>query len=181
MFKLSFKILLLSLNLFSLFFTAACSTPAMQEIDLAKLKGDERAYEGNIQVDLNGKKNPDLTCDLFLNSDINPMIRISPDGDFVFKSIKKKLAFSKIACIYQVKNEKKWIIHSLDIPRIAQTPENLRNQVFNMGSLKINWNVSDTDLNKDPNGIFNSEDPTRDIGKIEINPGDAEKPPSPQI
>lgn len=145
----------------------ACSTPIKQEINFDKLKPDERVYTGIIQVDLNGKTNPDLTCDLFLNSDIAPTIRLAADGVYQFKSIKKKLAFSKIACIHQVGNTKHWIRQSLDIERIKQPEEAKAKEVHNMGTLQLTWIVNDSEFNKDVDG-FQSEDSMRDIGKLTI-------------
>lgn len=146
----------------------ACSTPTKHNIDLAKLKPEERAYAGNIQVDLNGMKNDQLTCDLFLNSDINPMIRLSADGDYLFKSIKKTLAFSKIACIYKIKDEKHWINHSLELSRVKQPTEDKSKEIYNLGNMVIVWKVDDSEFKKDPTNVFGSEDKMRDIGKLEV-------------
>jgi hypothetical protein len=170
-----FKISLIGLT----FILSACSTPMKETVDLTKLKPDQRAYAGNIQVHLNDLTNDKLTCDLFLNSDISPTIRLSPDGNYQFKSTKKKLAFSKIACVYKIKNEKYWVNHSLDIPRVAQLDESKAKEVFNMGYLTLNWKVADSEVSTEKNPVFNSEDKMRDIGKIEIKTTTA--PTSPQL
>lgn len=171
----------LSLSVLSLLLTTACSTPMKQEIDLAKLKPEERAYSGNIQVDLNGVKNDQLTCDLFLNSDINPVIRLSPDGNYQFKSIKKKLAFSKIACIHKVNNKKHWVYHSLELQRIPQPTEAQAKEIYNMGGIEIVWKIPDSEFESEPITVFESKDPVRDFGKLEVRPQAKEISPSPQI
>jgi hypothetical protein len=150
-----------------------------QDIDLTKLKPEERAYKGNIQVTLNDVKNEQLTCDLFLNYDLNPTIRLSPDGDFQFKSTKKKLAFSKIACIYTVNNQRRWIYHSLDLAKINQPKDS--NEFYNLGQFSIEWKVDDSKFSKKDPAPFGSEDKMKDVGTIEIKPLDTATPPSPQI
>jgi hypothetical protein len=158
---------------------SACAAPIKQNIDQTKLKPDERAYKGNVQMDLNGMTNDKLTCELFLNSDLNATLRVSPDGNYMFKSIKKKLGFSKVACIYKVKNEKHWIYHSLDLPKIAQSPDN--KEIYNMGDLKITWKVDDSEFTHNTTSIFGAEDKMRDIGKLEVKPSETAKPTSPQL
>jgi hypothetical protein len=150
-----------------------------RDVDLTKLKPDERAYTGNIQVLLNDLGNDQLTCDLFLNSDMNPMIRLSPSGDYQFISKKKHLAFSRISCIYTVNNQKRWIYHSLDIPRIKQPVDS--NKLFNLGQLSIVWKVDDSQFNQKNDTAFGSEDKMKDIGTITIKPGKTAVPSSPQI
>lgn len=163
----------------TLILCTACATPMKQDIDLTKLKPEERAYNGNIQVELNDLKNEQLTCDLFLNSDLNPTIRLSPDGDFQFKSTKKKLAFSKIACIYTVNDQRRWIYHSLDLQRVNQ-PKN-SNEFYNLGQISIDWKVDDSVFPKNDKVVFGSEDKMKDVGTLEIKPSETAVPPSPQI
>ncbi len=155
------------LSLLFLISLSGCSTPTKQDVNLEKLKPEERVYTGNIQVDLNGKRNADLTCDLFLNSDISPTIRLAKDGIFQFKSIKKKLAFSRIACIHQVGNTKHWVRHDLDIERINQPDETKAKEVHNMGTLNITWVINDSELEKDPDN-YGSVDSMASIGKMTV-------------
>lgn len=145
----------------------ACNTPTKHEVNLEKLKPEERVYTGLIQVDLNGKTNEDLTCDLFLNSDIAPTIRLAKDGVYQFKSIKKKLAFSKIACIHQVGNTKYWVRHDLEIDRIKQPEESKAKEIHNMGTLTITWVIKDSELEKDPDN-YGSVDSMASVGKLSL-------------
>jgi hypothetical protein len=170
-----FKLTLLALAL------TACAAPMKQTIDQTKLKPNERAYSGNVQVDLNGLTNDKVTCELFLNSDLNATIRVSPDGNYTFKSIKKKLAFSKIACIYKLKNEKHWIYHSLDLQRISQPDETKAKEVYDLGGLKIIWKVNDSEIAADSTNVFGSEDKMKDVGELTVKPADNAKPASPQL
>lgn len=144
----------------------ACNTPTKQNIDMTKLKDEERVYSGSIQVDLNGKTNSDLTCDLFMNSDIAPTIRLSADGEYLFKTIKKTLAFTKIACLYTVNKNQKWIYQNLDIPRIKRPDESKSKEVYNMGAYQIVWTVKDSDF--ESNVPMTNRDPMEPIGKIKV-------------
>lgn len=163
----------------TLIFCSACSTPMKQDIDLTKLKLDERAYTGNIQVLLNDLGNEQLTCDLFLNSDMNPVLRLSSNGDYQFISKKKKLAFSKIACIYTVNNQRRWIYHTLDLTRVNQPADS--NALFNLGHLTIEWKVDDSQFAQTDDTAFGSEDKMKDSGTIKLKPSETAVPPSPQI
>lgn len=155
-------------SLLSLIALVGCSTPTKQEVNLEKLKPDERVYTGVIQVDLNGKTNADLTCDFFLNSDIGPTIRLAQDGVYQFKSIKKKLAFSKIACIHKVGNKSHWVRHDLDIERIKQPEEDKAKEVHNMGTLEIKWVIHDSELEKDQDGFNQNSDSMASVGKLTL-------------
>lgn len=150
----------------SIILLSSCTTPMHQEFDLSKLKPEERVYAGNIQVDLNGKKNADLTCDVFVNNDLNPSFRISPSGEYKFKTIKKSLRLSKIACIHLVNNEKRWVYHGLETERIKQPDESKAQKIHRMKDLDIKWTIPETAFQKDSVQVFERNDPTQDIGKL---------------
>lgn len=163
----------------TLIFCSACSTPMKQDIDLTKLKLDERAYTGNIQVLLNDLRNKQLTCDLFLNSDMNPVFRLSPDGSYQFVSKKKQLAFSRIACLYTVNKQRRWIYHTLDLTRVKQPTDS--SELFNLGHLTIEWKVDDSQFTQNDGTTFGSEDKMKDVGTVNLKPSETAVPPSPQI
>ena len=146
---------------------AACGTPTKQTIDMAKLKPEERVYTGNIQVNLNDKLNPDLTCDLFMNSDFAPTVRLAHDGEYLFKTNKKTLAFTRISCLYTHDKKQLWIHQKLGIPRITQPDETKAKDVHNLGTITVNWTVKDSDFEKGAD-VMATKDPMAPIGKIQV-------------
>lgn len=146
--------------------TSACTSPSKKDFDLAKLQPNERVYAGNIQVNLNGKTNTDLTCDLFLNSDIAPVFRLSPSGDYVFKSNRKTLAFSKIVCIHKVDTTSVWAKQNLNLKRIER-PEDA-SAIHKLDNLAITWTIADQEIKKDSTNPFETSRVDKVIGKIEV-------------
>jgi hypothetical protein len=154
---------------------SSCTTPTRHTIDMEKLKENERVYSGKFFVELNGKTNPELTCDLFVNSDFAPTVRLAADGEFLFKTTKKSLAFSRIGCLIQHENKERWIYQKLGIPRINQPSEEKAKEIYNMGEIRVTWTVRDSDLAHDP--LKGSQDPMGYIGKITVNV-QSENPPA---
>ncbi len=148
------------------FFLSSCSAPSKTSYDLAKLQPNERVYTGNIQVTLNGKTNADLTCDLFLNSDIAPMVRLTPSGDYIFKSNRKTLALTRIACIHKIGNKSIWAKQSLNLKRIERPAQS--DHIHHLDHIVIQWTIPEEELQADDIDVFGSNTLKKNIGTIDV-------------
>jgi hypothetical protein len=153
----------------------ALSACASQNINLDKLKTDDRIYTGKMSVDLNGKTNKDLVCDVFLNVDLNPAFRISADGLYYFKTSRQKLSLNKITCLSKIDGKSQWITHDIDVKKIKRNED--ENTVTSLGLMDIHWKIQDQSEQLGTKFATDMDERLNNIGKFkyEVKPNLAEQ------
>jgi hypothetical protein len=87
---------------------------------------------------MTGQENP--KCELYLNLDLAPSIKIAPDGFIVYKTDRQKLNFKKIACYHQYSERlAAWHLQSLNLAAILKPDSNA--DVTYFGDVELDWQI----------------------------------------
>src|SRR4051812_2262172 len=78
---------------------AACTTLS-DDVSVKKMQPKQRLYVGRILVTMNEKPAP--KCEVYLNMDVAPSIKLTPDGFLIYKTDRSELKFRSIACYDQL-------------------------------------------------------------------------------
>ena len=129
--------ILLSLIVLSSALTVGCTTTS-NELTVKKVNMKDRVYAGRIFVEFNGKKNPDLKCEIYINRGLVPDIKLTADGYLFFKSNSASFRLTKISCYDQPDFYRAaWHHQSLPLEKVFK-PESFQTAVY-FGDIYINW------------------------------------------
>ncbi len=118
-----------------------CATTS-NEIDLKKIAQKERIYFGRVYVNFNGNTHP--RCELYVNSDLAPVLKIADDNLVFYKTDRESLRFSKIACYHESSMYyAAWHLHELNLSKIEKSDSNTAATYF--GDLHLDWKIEEKD------------------------------------
>lgn len=141
---------------------------ASKQIDLQKMKSEDRLYTGKMLLNLNGKTNKDLTCDVFLNIDLNPAFRLSPDGFYYFKTNRKKLNLNKITCMFNINGKNKWVSNYFNFEKLSK--EKNEHFVTSLGVINAKWTIKPEDVERPATQFANdTKEKLSEIGQFEYD------------
>ena len=127
----------LVIGLFAVIFLAGCATVS-DEVSVEKMSSTQRLYVGRLKVRLNEDKNP--KCEVYLNNDISPSIRLSQSGWIIYKTDRKELRLRRLACYQQINPyEAAWHLHDLMLTSVLKSED--KSQVKYFGNLDVAWTV----------------------------------------
>ena len=159
------------LNRLAMVFFASILSACMiagKEIPERDLKPEERMYVGQILVEINGKPAP--KCELYINSDLMPYIRVPADGWVAYKTDRHEARFSKLACLHRLPSgSAAWHHQSLPLQFLkrADSPQELTS----FGQILVKWKVNDKDTEAAAREQFikksNVEGQVKDSGVIQ--------------
>lgn len=119
----------------------ACTTLS-SEVSLKKFASKDRLYAGKIRVNMSGDEHP--RCEIYLNYDISPSIKLADDGVILYKTDRDSLRFRSIACFHKINNRAgAWHHRDLNLKGIPKSESN--EVVSYFGDIELNWKI-DTDL-----------------------------------
>lgn len=159
-----FRVLIMS------FLLSSCASLSNEQLT-QKMLPKQRIYVGHISVNLNNNLKPN--CELYINQDIVPSLKLSSDGLVVFKSDREKFKISQIACYYMADEYRAaWHLHDLDFEKIERS--NDANQVNYFGDVKLIWNVTNEDTINAANLEHDNSTPlkigrVKDSGRLEVS------------
>lgn len=126
------------------FANTGCATLS-NEISLKKMRPSERVYTGRIKVKLNDLSEP--KCEVYLNFDIAPSIKLSSDGFLVYKTDREKFKLKKIACYHKYSDRMAaWHLHDLNLAPILKTDTG--SEAIYFGDIEISWQI-DPELSRE--------------------------------
>jgi hypothetical protein len=102
----------------------------------------QRVYVGRILVDLraSGTKIENPRCELYVNYDVAPSVKLASDGKVVYKTDRSQFRFRKIACYHQENRyAAAWHVRTLTLAPIARTEQ--QSEVTYFGDLTITWDI----------------------------------------
>jgi hypothetical protein len=139
------KITLLVLNVAVALGLAGCATNSDQ-LKVAKMQPKERLYVGRVLVDFGDTPSADLKCEVYINSDIVPIFKLSSDGYFFYKTDREKPRLSNITCYHRPSLYlAAWHHHALNLKHFYR-PDDQKEAVY-FGDIIVKWN-----FNKDATG-----------------------------
>lgn len=125
------KIIALALTMCS------CVSPS-NESNYKRVEGNQRLYVGRILVNLNGQA--PSNCELHLDGDMIPTVKLSADGYLILRSEKDSLALGQLICLHKGSPFKAaW--HSQKIPLGAIVHPKTHTQVTYFGDLVLNYTI----------------------------------------
>lgn len=115
----------------------ACTTPSNKP-QFKKVKAKQRVYVGKLEVVLNGQAAE--KCEIYMNSDLNPFIRISKDGYLIYRTERKKPRLGRLSCLHRLGARKAaWHIQDFDLSQLERPKE--RKTAHYFGHLRVNWDI----------------------------------------
>lgn len=116
---------------------SGCATDS----NLAKfkqVKPKQRVYVGKVDITLNGKKA--TKCELFMNSQLAPNLKLAEDGYVVYKTSDRDTQLGKVRCLHQANNRKSaWHTQKLNLKKLTRPKK--RKSVNYFGHLNIKWDI----------------------------------------
>ncbi len=96
----------------------------------------QRLYVGKFKVNFNDDENP--KCEIYLNYDISPSIKLSQDGLVFYKTDRESLKFNKIACLHKATPLlSAWHHQDLVLTPVKRGSDKL--EVTYFGDINIDW------------------------------------------
>lgn len=140
------------------FFILSCVS-SKKDFSMEKLKPRERIYVGRVIVDFNGNLQPQ--CELYLNSDLAPSIKLEADGHIYYRTDRLQPRLSKISCYHQESaRHAAWHVQDLPLDNLNRSED--QKEIIYFGEIQIKWNV-------DPNQTIESaknEPETRELLRV---------------
>ena len=125
------------LVLLSLGFLSACSTTS-DEVSFKRIQLKDRFYVGQVRVVMNGVEAP--KCELYLNLDISPSIKLAQDGFIFYKTDRENFKLKSIACLHSISNRAAaWHHQKLNLKSVSRPDDNSTIQYF--GDIHIDWKI----------------------------------------
>jgi hypothetical protein len=157
-----YSVLVFALSTAITFLAAGCVTVA-NELDLKKFGPKDRLYVGRIFINFNGNEHP--KCELYVNSDLTPVLKLTEDNWVFYRTDRVEPTFSKIACYHESSTYyAAWHTQQLDFSKLVQTNSNIDAVYF--GDVHIEWKIDDKDtVTAAENAPFDETSPKR-IGTV---------------
>jgi hypothetical protein len=123
-----------------LFFAVGCATNS-NELSLKKMSMNQRIYVGKIQVSFAGVEGGEAPkCELYLNSDITPSVRISSDGLVIFKTDRNPFVLKSLACYHAASHSRAaWHKQDLNFEGLEREEEQATVKYF--GDVQVVWKI----------------------------------------
>lgn len=134
---------------------------ASNETQFDKVKPKQRVYVGQVQVKMNGQKAE--KCELFVNSDLAPNMKLSEDGFVVYKTSDRKPYLGRVRCLHKANNRKSaWHTQKLNLAPLKRPKK--RKSVNYFGHILVNWDFDPEKTLKAP-----AQDPSsfRQVGLVD--------------
>lgn len=130
-----------TLTLFFVLFQFGCATTS-NEIDLKKISVKDRVYYGRIFVNFNGNTHP--RCELYVNSDLAPVLKIADDNLVFYKTDRSGVNFSKLACYHESSlYYAAWHLQATKLTQLARPESNTEAVYF--GDVFFDWKIDEKD------------------------------------
>lgn len=132
-------------NIIFLFLLLAGCATVSSEVSLKKIRPTDRVYAGRIKIKMNENESP--KCEIYLNHDITPSVKLASDGFIAYKTDRDKLNFRKIACYHQYSQRMgAWHLQKLNLSPVVKSDSN-ENAVY-FGDIELDWKI-DPELSKE--------------------------------
>jgi hypothetical protein len=102
----------------------------------------QRVYVGRILVDLraSGQKLDSPRCELYVNYDLAPSVKLAGDGRIVYKTDRSDFRFRKIACYHQENlYSAAWHLNTLTLAPVTRSEQ--QSEVTYFGDIALTWDI----------------------------------------
>jgi len=153
-------------------FAVGCSTLST-DVSLNKITPEQRFYLGRIHVNMKtadtllkkGEVVAPTRCEIYLNYDVSPSVKLAADGWFFYKSDRQELRIRKMACYHQAnKYSAAWHLQTLSLEPFARPSAQLEATYF--GDVTVHWQIDANATLAAAEKDYSSPPPAR-VGRVE--------------
>lgn len=117
-------------------------TTTPEKLSFKTLNPEHRIYIGRFIVHMNDIPPDELNCEVYLNRDLAPFIKLESGGHIQFKSNRSEIKFTRIACLHHFDNRySAWHHARLDFENFYRTQS--RKEVVDFGDVHIHWKIDE--------------------------------------